>query len=84
MSSVYGANGAGKSNLIKSLFLLKEMILNEVLPKSFSEKQFKLSKPDNQFSQILSVEFFQNTQSFYYAIEINNGIIFIRFRKTGR
>lgn len=76
MSSVYGANGAGKSNLIKSLFLLKEMILNEVLPKSFSEKQFKLSKPDNQFSQILSVEFFQNTQSFYYAIEINNGIIF--------
>lgn len=58
------------------MFLLKEMILNEELPKSFSEKQFKLSKPETRFSQILSVEFFQNAQSFYYALEINQGIIF--------
>jgi uncharacterized protein len=76
MSSIYGANGAGKSNLIKSLFLLKEMILNEAIPKSFNEKQFKLSKPETRSSQILSVEFVQNAQSFYYAIEINDSIIF--------
>jgi uncharacterized protein len=76
MSSVYGANGAGKSNLIKSLFLLKEMILNEDIPKSFTDKQFKLLKPKNKLSQILSVEFFQNEKSFYYALLINDGIVF--------
>jgi hypothetical protein len=76
MSSIYGANGAGKSNLIKSLFLLKEMILNENIPKSFTDKQFKLLKPKNKLSQILSVEFFQQGKSFYYAIEINDGIVF--------
>lgn len=76
MSSVYGANGAGKSNLIKSLFLLKEMILNEDIPKSFTDKQFKLLKSKNKLSQILSVEFFQNEKSFYYALLINDGIVF--------
>jgi len=76
MSSVYGANGAGKSNLIKSLFLLKDMLLNENISQSFTDKQFKLLKSKNKLSQILSVEFFQNEKSFYYAIEINDGIIF--------
>jgi hypothetical protein len=75
MSSVYGANGAGKSNLIKSLLLLKNIILEEDIPKSFDSKKFKLLKPKNELSQILSVEFFQNEKPFYYAIEINDGIV---------
>ena len=32
MAALYGANGAGKSNLVKSIHLLKAIVMNSSLP----------------------------------------------------
>jgi uncharacterized protein len=70
MTALYGANGAGKSNLIKALSLLKEIVLKESLPPRLKDYCFKfqdLSKPQ---PQILAIEFFQADIAYLYALEI--------------
>ena len=75
MASIYGANGAGKSNLIKSLNLLQKLVLKEDIPFRLNQTQFKLVPKEEAKSQILAVEFFQEDCAFYYALELSNGII---------
>ena len=62
LSAIYGANGAGKSNLLESLQLLKGMVESEGLTHfSFSEL------PAFKFDE----EFFVDGNVFYYHIEFN-------------
>lgn len=68
MASIYGANGAGKSNLIKSINLLQGLVLDEVMLSRLKDAKFKFNE-DNK-SQILAIEFFQDEIPFYYAIEL--------------
>ena len=74
LSSIYGANGAGKSNIVKLLQIFKEIILKEQLPLNFKNMNFKLGLND-QKSQILAIEFFQDDITFSYAIEVLNNVI---------
>ncbi len=74
MASIYGANGAGKSNLVKSMLILEDLIENETPLINFSKnRRFKFS--DEEESQTFIVEFFQNGKAFLYALEIFNNII---------
>lgn len=79
MSAIYGANGAGKSNLLIALGLLRTMILNEGvgdvtihgdLPFKFDEEC--LDKPSG-----LAIEFYHKQQIFYYHIEFNRERLFL-------
>src|SRR5690606_35208640 len=68
LSSIYGANGAGKSNLIKSLFQFKNLIIMEEVPFGLKDTQFKFG---NQKEQILAIEFIQDNTPLYYAIVLS-------------
>ncbi len=73
LSSVYGANGAGKSNLIKSLQLFQELVVEEEIPFALRDAQFKFN--DDNRKQVIAVEFVQDDTAFYYGIEILDNII---------
>ncbi len=74
-SSIYGANGAGKSNLIKSLNLFQSLVINEEIPFKLKDTQFKFNSPDSSKIQTFAVEFIQEDTPFYYGIELLNNII---------
>ncbi|WP_170062892.1 AAA family ATPase [Polaribacter butkevichii] len=68
LSSIYGANGAGKSNLIKSLFQFQKLITREVIPFRLKDTQYKFG---NKKEQILAVEFIQENTALYYGIVLS-------------
>lgn len=75
LTALYGANGSGKSNLIRSISLLKMMLLNGIIPNAFLSQKFKLSKSTLNEPVELAIEFFVNNSIYYYSISINYGII---------
>jgi len=75
LSSIYGANGAGKSNIIKSLFTLQELVSKEEIPIRFSEQEFKFKKDNEEKPQVFVIEFFQENKSFLYGLEILNNTV---------
>ena len=74
ISSIYGANGAGKSNLVKSLGLFKKLVTKEKIPFGLQDSQFKFHSKNNS-KQILAVEFIQEDTCFYYAIELLENLV---------
>lgn len=75
MSSIYGANGAGKSNFVKALHILQNLITKEPLPHRLSETKFKFNESNSQKGQVLAVEFIQDNKAFYYGVILKNNII---------
>lgn len=75
ISSVYGANGAGKSNLIKSLELFQGLVEKEEIPFGLKDTQFKFNADRNNNKQILAIEFIQENTAFYYGIELLDDLI---------
>jgi len=73
IASIYGANGAGKSNLIRSLAALQRVVVTPEDAYKLNDYQFKFNK-DSQ-SQVLAAEFFQDNTFFYYALEVLSGTI---------
>ncbi len=75
LSSIYGANGAGKSNLIKSLFMLQELVVNPKKAINFSRFEYKFNKIRGKKPTTLVVEFSEEGEAFLYGVEIINNII---------
>ena len=75
MASIYGANGAGKSNLVKALYYLQKLVIGEGIPLRLKESEFKFNPKDSELSQVFAIEFIQDNIPFYYGIEILNGLI---------
>lgn len=71
-SSIYGANGAGKSNLIKSLELFQKLITKEKIPFRLRDSKFKFGNSDDSQNQIFAIEFIQDEVAFYYGLVIEN------------
>jgi AAA15 family ATPase/GTPase len=74
MTSIYGANAAGKSNMVKALSLLDNFIRDEISIASIRKNQFKF-RNNREEKQMLAIEFIQDEIPFYYAIEIDRSII---------
>jgi AAA15 family ATPase/GTPase len=74
-SSIYGANGAGKSNLIKSLNLFQRLIIKEEIPFKLKNTEFKFNSSEENKKQVFAIEFIQDETPFYYGIELLNNII---------
>ncbi len=72
LSSIYGANGAGKSNLIQALYALESIVELEQIPFNLKKSKFKFG---NNSEQLIAVEFIQDDTPFYYAIIIEDKII---------
>lgn len=74
MSAIYGANGAGKSNLLKAINLLKLMVEEESLRKIdfFDGLAFKLEPKYTGKPSGLAIEFYINESIFYYHIEFTS------------
>lgn len=75
LSALYGANGAGKSNLIKALHYLVILVREEKLPGRINRRKFKFYDDVKNENILLGIEFISNGIPFIYAIEFNEGII---------
>lgn len=75
IGSIYGANGAGKSNLIKSLELFQKLITKEEIPYRLKDSKFKFNNLEDSKEQIFAIEFIQDNLAFYYGIILNDNTI---------
>ena len=71
MGAIYGANGAGKSNLIKLLHFLQTLVYMETLTKiAFIDgPSFKLDFQYTNEPSELAIEFYNRNSVFYYHIK---------------
>lgn len=75
-SAIYGANGAGKSNLFAALSYLQQLVVgNHDVPKSTSLLSYRLSQEKRIAPIRMEVEFIHNGYSLAYGIEFHNGIV---------
>lgn len=79
MSAIYGANGAGKSNLFFALRLLKTMVETETLRNIsvYESLAFKLDEAYINKSSELAIEFYHNQKVYYYHIEFDRERVFL-------
>ena len=78
LSVIYGANGAGKSNLINCIMLLKTILSTDRLNNITLEGDlnFKLDKKNPESPSELEIEFNVDEDIFYYHIVFNKKEIF--------
>lgn len=78
LNAIYGANAAGKSNLIKALSFLQQWMLSESLEKSSIPYPFtfKLDKDCAEAHSAFAVEFCVHNQIYYYQIEFDASQIY--------
>lgn len=74
-SVIYGANGAGKSNLIKGIDFFKTAISEGKLTKSVNSKKFKLNSENKEKPVTFEIEFSVNEKIYSYGVSINNSIV---------
>ena len=79
MSAIYGANGAGKSNLLFVLRLLKSMVETESLRNIsvYESLSFKLDEECINKPSGLAIEFYHNQKVFYYHVEFDRESVFL-------
>ncbi|MBC7488393.1 MAG: ATP-binding protein [Cytophagaceae bacterium] len=75
LSAIYGANGSGKSNLIKAITLLKSMVVSGSLIDNVSDIKFRLSEENTITPISLAIEFFSNSKNYYYTLTFDKDII---------
>lgn len=75
ISAIYGANGAGKSNVIKSISLLEDIVEDGVIPNSIEDLKFKLSGENTNKPISVAVEFFTASKIYYYSLTFDKNII---------
>ncbi|MEM6816306.1 MAG: AAA family ATPase [Bacteroidota bacterium] len=75
LSSIYGANGAGKSNLIKSLDLFQHLIVGEEIPLYYKKSKFKFGNQKENSLQTFAIEFVQEGKPFYYGIQLADNVV---------
>ena len=75
-SAIYGANGAGKSNVLSALSYLQQLVLGKLdVPKSTSLLTYRLSDDKIAAPICMEVEFIHSGFSLAYGIEFQNGIV---------
>jgi len=85
IAAIYGANGAGKSNLIKSLDMLVECMRRGKLMPFADELKFKLDSQNTDKPSSIGVEFVANQKVFFYTISFDSsGVLFECLSESGR
>lgn len=73
MAAIYGANGAGKSNLVKAMLFLRDLVVKGWL--SPASLQFKLNLAAAQQPTTLEVEFICEDHLYIYGVDISRSHI---------
>ena len=71
LSAIYGANGAGKSNLIKAVNILRNLVCNgtiESISSSFYKMPFLLNDETQNSPVSIAVEFYREGVIYYYTL----------------
>jgi AAA15 family ATPase/GTPase len=74
-AAIYGANGAGKSNLVKAIAFLQETVKNGKIDNTARLKKFKLNPENANLPTEFEIEFSTDDKIYSYGISINNDII---------
>src|SRR5574344_1727729 len=69
-SAVYGANAAGKSNLVKAFRFVKEMVSSGALPTGATEQYCKVEDINREKPSYFELEILLGEKSFSYGFEI--------------
>jgi len=72
-SAIYGANGAGKSNLIKSISLFERFFKDEISLNKIRQKHNKFNSSED--SQLMALEFIAEEKRYLYAVETQTNVI---------
>jgi AAA15 family ATPase/GTPase len=75
LNALYGANGAGKSNMVHTLKLLKDFLMTGELPLALITQTFKFDSDSSRKDVYIGIEFIKNETPYYYGLTINQGII---------
>ena len=74
LTAIYGANGAGKSNLVKALQYLKTFVsLGTISQSVFQNYKFQFSASCLNEPVSMAIEFCAGGVNFYYSIEMDTG-----------
>ncbi|HWB25490.1 MAG TPA: ATP-binding protein [Chitinophagaceae bacterium] len=71
-SAIYGANGAGKSNLILAFEFLKSLITEGKLTHSSNNIRFKLDEKNKEKPTMFEIEFSISKKIYIYGLKIQN------------
>lgn len=74
-SAIYGANGAGKSNLIKAIDQLDEMVHKGFVPASLFHKYFKLAEGQEKLPISFEIEVLIEKKLYAYGLELADGAV---------
>lgn len=74
-AAVYGANGAGKSNLIKAIEFLRDIVESGEIYKSSNDKKFKLGEKKNIKPISFEIEISIKGKVYSYGVVIDNQLI---------
>jgi len=74
-AAIYGANGAGKSNLIKAIDFFQQMVKDGSVRKSVNEKKFKLNKSNLEKPIEFEIEFSLGEKIYAYGLSVNGSVV---------
>ena len=76
-AAIYGANGAGKSNIVKAMEYLKQIVIDGDISNPFenNEIKFKLSEEFQNKPTHFEIEFKQNEKYYSYGIDFDENVI---------
>lgn len=74
-SAIYGANGAGKSNLIKAIEFLQDTVNEGGLKQSVNDKKFKLDKSNETKPISFEIEFFVEQTIFAFGASFDDDVV---------
>lgn len=85
MAALYGANGAGKSNLIKAMSVLVKSIKTGKIPQFADSILFKLNSQNTSTPVSVGVEFVLDDKPYFYTISFDNsGVLYEYLTQSGR
>lgn len=71
MSALYGANGAGKTNMIKTMDLLSQLVKRGKITSDLTQIKFRLNEECKRKPSSIAVEFISGNTTFYYTISFD-------------
>lgn len=74
-AAIYGANGAGKSNLVKAFGFMQSAVISGMVMPNASRLKYKLDSEINRQPTVFDVEFEWNKKFYGYHLELQDDII---------
>ncbi len=74
-AAIYGANGAGKSNLIKAMKLLQDTVTTGKVPRGLQNRKFRLNKDNQQKPISFEIEFSVAKKIYSYGFSVDNNTV---------